>query len=141
MKSLQKMDYANDPHRYHHLEIFYLFQGMICQYHLEDYPSAICLYHQCNFYAAHPIHFYRLFECYRMIGLYGKALGCLKIAQHRAQGMVPSISRDYEKNKRELERRIKSTYCDVCGVGNGDEVLFACCALTSKFHKFDPKLL
>ena len=29
IKSLQKMDYANDPDRYHYLEIFCSFQGMI----------------------------------------------------------------------------------------------------------------
>ena len=125
IKTLHRMDYANDPERSHHFDIFCLFQGMICQYHLKDYLSAICLYHQCNFYAAHPIHFYRLFECYRMIGLYGKALGCLRMAVKRAKGTVPSIVRNVLEHKAELETRLENSYCDVCGVISGHGI-FAC---------------
>ena len=134
IKSLQKLDYANDPRRYHYLEIFCLFQGMICQYHLEDYLSAICLYHQCNFYGAHPIHFYRLFECYRVIGLYGKALGCLRMAVKRAKGTVPSIVRDVLEKQAELELRLRNTYCDVCGLRGWDISLFACSHCLSVYY-------
>ena len=134
IKSLQKMEYADGVEESDHFDIFCLFQGMICQYHLRDHPSAICLYHQCNFYAAHPIHFYRLVECYRMIGLYGKALGCLNIAEFRANGTVPSIQRDFAETEVELEKQLRQIQCDVCGLRNWDEILSACSDCLSVYY-------
>ena len=131
---LHRMNCVKDDGWAHHVDIVWLFHGMICQYHEGNYQSAICLYHYCNFNAAHPIHFYRLFECYQMIGLYGKAFGCLRIAEFRANGTVPSIDRDFAEKVAELEKQLREIQCDVCGLSNWDEILSACSDCLSVYY-------
>ena len=90
-----------------------LFTAMI----LEEAPSnrittAIQAYHRCNFFAVHPIHFWKLSQCYLKVRLYRRALKYLKRAYHAAEGQVPSINRDYDEQETVLRRTLKLLRCD-----------------------------
>ena len=109
LKRLENGSFLPEPEQ--HQDIFLLFEGMIAQYDDEDYRKAICLYHQCNFYSAHPIQYYRLYECYLAVGLYRRASRYLERARKGARGQIPSIQQNMEGDKAALDsslNRLKS---------------------------------
>lgn len=83
--------------------------------------SAIQRYHQCNFFGVHPIHFWKLSECYTEVKLYRRASKYLERAYQRAEGQVPSISRDYHGRWTLLQRTLTLLKCDVCGAKDGGQ--------------------
>lgn len=120
MQRLKTLPYPHDTWsqnkaRYH-VDIHLYFRAMIFQYHLKDYQSAICLYHQCNFYGAHPIHLYRLYECYLAIGLYRRASRYLVKSMNRSRGEIPSIKRNWPGKHEEIYLSTSALRCDQCGL-------------------------
>ena len=134
---MKAMEYENESYLFDYADVFRLFQGMIHQYHRGDYQSAICVYHRGNYYGAHPIVFYRLYECYEAVrvGLYGKAFGCLTMAESRLDCEIPSINRNYTEKQNALLDRLNKMCCDVCGVNSDwDTVLYACSGCLDVFY-------
>ena len=102
---LQNVQFLQKPEK--HQDNFLLFEGMISQYYDEDYRKAICLYHECNFYGAHPIQYYRLYECYLALGLCQRAMKYLERARRSARGQIFSIKRNMKKNKSFLDTELR----------------------------------
>merc|ERR1712113_755501 len=94
------------------MDIFYLFQAMIFQFQKKDYRTAVLLYHRCNFYALHPIHYYRLYQCYMELGLYWRADVCFSIAKDHAT-FVPSIGCASIDHIQDKLRLLKCGGCDI----------------------------
>ena len=107
---------ANEYELESHMDIFNLFKAMHLHHH-GQYMYAIERYHQCNFFAAHPIHYYRLYQCYLEIGLYVRALRCLRRAESRtkpAKIQIPSITNNYSEKVEQLQTLICTLQCQTC---------------------------
>ena len=73
------------------------------------------MYHHCNFYGAHPIQYYRLYECYLAVGLYRRASRYLERSRKSARGHIPSIKKDMEGKRVALDSLLNSLVCGKCG--------------------------
>lgn len=113
LQRLQNVQFLQKPDDQR--DIFRLFEGMIAQFHDVDYRKAVCLYHECNFYSAHPIQYYRLYECYLAMGLYRRASKYLERAQQSARGQIPSIKKDIESKRAVLDSLMGHLQCANCG--------------------------
>ena len=110
-------------------EVHWLFKGMWYQFGEHRYQEAIFAYHRCNYLASHPIHYWRLSECYMELGLFRSALNCMERAHKMNRGQVPSIEKAYSEQRTNVLVELNGLRCGVCGKGLGDSKvkIFACC--------------
>ena len=121
-----------------HFGIYQLFQAMIFQDQMKKYTTAILMYHLCNFYGLHLIHYYRMYQCYLKLGLYHRALRCLVKAAMTSDGdvtNVPSIDKRYAEKKQRVIASLRKLQCDTCEGNYSDTFqLMPCCGCLEVYY-------
>merc|ERR1719203_2497104 len=89
---------------------------MILQFQMKQYAEAVLVYHRCRFYAAHPIHHYRLYECYAQLGLYGNAVRHYDKAQNSTNRRIRTIAKSSGRQWKHVSVMWAMTReCVICG--------------------------